>query len=137
VRYLLDTNVCVDYLNGRYPSVRARLQAESPDEVCTSSIVAAELRYGADRSRRPAENHAVLDRLFAGLNVADFDGVAARAYGRLRTALEASGGPIGPNDMLIAAHAMALGLVLVTDNVSELTRVDDLIVVNWRDESVR
>jgi tRNA(fMet)-specific endonuclease VapC len=63
--------------------------------------------------------------------------VAARAYGRLRTALEASGGPIGPNDMLIAAHAMALGLVLVTDNVGELSRVDDLIVVNWRDESMR
>jgi tRNA(fMet)-specific endonuclease VapC len=132
VRYLLDTNVCVDYLTGRYPSVRSRLQAESPDDVCTSSIVAAELRYGAARSRKAAENHAALDRLFAALNTADFDGDAARAYCRVRSALERSGGPIGPNDMLIAAHALALGLVLVTGNEGEMSRVEDLILVNWR-----
>jgi tRNA(fMet)-specific endonuclease VapC len=132
VRYLLDTNVCVDYLTGRYPSVRSRLQAESPADVCTSSIVAAELRYGADRSRKPAANHAALDRLFAALNTADFDSVAARAYGRIRATLERAGGPIGPNDMLIAAHALALDLVLVSDNEGEMARVDDLIVVNWR-----
>jgi tRNA(fMet)-specific endonuclease VapC len=132
VRYLLDTNVCVDYLTGRHPNVRSRLQAESPESVCTSSIVAAELRYGADRSRKPAENHAALDRLFAGLNTADFDADAARAYGSVRSALERSGGPIGPNDMLIAAHALALGLVLVTDNEGEMSRVESLLVVNWR-----
>lgn len=132
MRYLLDTNVCIDYLTGRHPTVGARLRSESPDDVCTSSIVAAELRYGADRSRRPAENHAALDRLFAGLSTLDFDSEAARVYGRVRAALEASGGPIGPNDMLIAAHAVARGLTLVTDNERELSRVADLVVVNWR-----
>ena len=94
--------------------------------------MAAELRYGADRSRRPAANHAALDRLFAGLTTFDFDFEAARAYGRVRATLEAAGGPIGPNDMLIAAHALALGLALVTDNEREMSRFDDLIVVNWR-----
>jgi tRNA(fMet)-specific endonuclease VapC len=132
MRYLLDTNVCVDYLTGRYPSVVTRLRDSSPDDVCTSSIVAAELRYGADRTRRPEENHAALERLFADLATVDFDLAAASAYGRLRSELEAAGGPIGPNDMLIAAHALALGLVLVTDNERELTRVDGLVVVNWR-----
>jgi len=135
VRYLLDTNVCVDYLTGRYPSVVARLRSASPDEVCTSSIVAAELRYGADRSRRSKENHAALERLFASLDTVDFDAAAAVAYGRIRTQLESSGGPIGSNDMLIAAHALALGLVLVTDNERELSRVLGLVVVNWRDRA--
>lgn len=133
VRYLLDTNVCVDYLTGRHPGVAARLAAAAPSDVCTSSIVAAELRYGADRSRRRSENHAALERLFAGLTTLDFDHAAARAYGRVRCALEAAGGPIGPNDMLIAAHALALDLILVTDNEREMKRVSGLVVVNWRE----
>jgi tRNA(fMet)-specific endonuclease VapC len=132
VRYLLDTNVCVDFLRGRHPSVAAHMRDSSPDDLCTSSIVAAELRYGADRSRRPGENHAALERLFAGLQTVDFDLEAASAYGRLRSKLEASGGSIGPNDMLIAAHALSLGVVLVTDNEREMSRVAGLIVVNWR-----
>ena len=132
MRYLLDTNVCVDYLRGRYPSVAAHIRDSAPDDLCTSSIVAAELRYGADRSRRPEENHAALERLFAGLQTVDFDLEAASFYGRLRSKLEASGGAIGPNDMLIAAHALALGFVLVTDNEREMSRIADLVVVNWR-----
>jgi tRNA(fMet)-specific endonuclease VapC len=132
VRYLLDTNVCVDYLTGRHPSVVARLQALSPSDVVTSSIVAAELRYGADRSRWPAENHAALERLFSGLAIADFDSRAALVYGRVRSALERSGAPIGPNDMLIAAHALSLDLMLVTDNEREMERIVGLEIVNWR-----
>jgi tRNA(fMet)-specific endonuclease VapC len=134
-RYLLDTNVCVDYLTGRHPAVAARLHCESPDDVCISSIVAAELRYGADRSRRPKENHAALERLFAGIDSVDFGFEAAAAYGRIRAELEATGSLIGPNDMLIAAHAVALDVVLVTDNVREMSRVRDLVVVNWRERS--
>jgi tRNA(fMet)-specific endonuclease VapC len=132
VRYLLDTNVCVDYLTGRHPSVTARLQTESPSELCTSSIVAAELRYGADRSARPARNHVALDRLFAGLSTVRFDLEAARTYGRIRARLEKSGASIGPNDLLIAAHALSLELVLVTDNEREMGRVPGLVVANWR-----
>ena len=133
MRYLLDTNVCVDYLNARYPGVVRRLQACSPDDVCVSSIVVAELRYGADRSKHPRRNHARLDALLAEIRCAAFDESAARVFGKVRSALEAKGSPIGPYDMQIAAHALSLDLRLVTDNVSEFSRVAGLEIENWRE----
>src|SRR5262245_2023257 len=123
MRYLLDTNVCVDYLTGRYASVTARIQSSHPDELCTSSVVAAELRYGADRSKTPRANHARLDVLLAEIQCLAFDDNAAWSLGRVRSRLEAIGRPIGPYDMQIAAHALSLHLVLVTDNVEEFSRV--------------
>lgn len=134
MRYLLDTNVCVDYLTGRYPSVAARLRALGPADVCLSSVAVAELRYGADKSAHPRRNHRMLDTLTDEIACQAFDGAAAAYYGRVRTALERRGRPIGPNDMLIAAHALALGLVLVTDNVREFGRIDGLDLENWREE---
>lgn len=130
--YLLDTNVCVDYLTGRYPGVATRLHQLSPAAVATSSIAVAELRYGAQKSQRPAENHRRLDLLLEDLPVLDVDLGAAAAYGGLRRELERRGQLIGPNDMLIAAQALAHGVVLVTDNVSEFGRVEGLQVENWR-----
>ena len=130
--YLLDTNVCVDYLTGRFPSVAGRLRALDPSDVCLSSIVVAELRYGADKSARPRRNHDLLDTLTAEIPCREFDARAASFYGKVRSALEHRGRPIGPNDMLIAAHALSLGLVLVTDNVREFGRVKELTVENWR-----
>jgi tRNA(fMet)-specific endonuclease VapC len=132
VIYLLDTNVAVDYLTGRYPSVVDRLRSLVPEDVAISSVAVAELRYGADKSGRPAENHARLDAFLADVATIDFDLRAAAAYGRLRARLEAAGTPIGPNDMLIAAQALAEGLVLVSDNVSEFGRVPGLEVQDWR-----
>ncbi len=134
MRYLLDTNVCVDYLNGRFPSVVRRIQMARPEELATSSVVAAELRYGAEKSRQPERNHARLDLLLAELTVLDFDLPSASAYGTLRGRLEAGGHPIGAHDMLIAAQAIASGLILVTDNVREFARVKGLVVENWRRE---
>jgi tRNA(fMet)-specific endonuclease VapC len=133
MKYLLDTNVCVDYLTGRHPSVTARLQQASPQDVCLSSVVVAELRYGADRSRRRRENHERLDLLTSEIPCVDFDLAAARAFGGLRAALEEHGLPIGPYDMLIAAQALALRLVLVTANVREFERVAGLGVESWRE----
>jgi tRNA(fMet)-specific endonuclease VapC len=98
-------------------------------------------RYGADRSAHPKANHARIDTLVAEIECLDFDlraaGLygrlrAAGLYGRLRAALEAAGKPIGPNDMLIAAHALSKKLTLVTDNVGEFRRVKGLRVENWR-----
>jgi tRNA(fMet)-specific endonuclease VapC len=132
VRYLLDTNVCVDYLNGRHEKVVERVQRCAPTDLALSSVVVAELRYGADRSARPKANHARLDVLLAEIPVLDFDLEAAAAYGRLRSRLEAAGSPIGPNDMLIAAQAVARELTLVTDNHGEFRRVKGLRVENWR-----
>jgi tRNA(fMet)-specific endonuclease VapC len=132
VKYLLDTNVCVDFLNRRYLSVVEKIQGSSPEDLCLSSVVVAELRYGADRSARKAQNHERLDILTAEIQCVDFDLSAARFYGRVRSALEAEGLPIGPYDMMIASHALSLGLVLVTDNERELRRVAGLKVENWR-----
>ena len=132
MRYLLDTNVCVDYLNARYPSVVEHIRETSPDDLCLSSVVVAELRYGADKSARKKQNHEKLDVLTAEIQCAEFDLDAARSFGQVRTALEAKGTPIGPYDMMIAAHALSLGCVLVTDNAHEFDRVEGLVVENWR-----
>ena len=132
MRYLLDTNVCVDYLTGRHPSVAARLRALGPSDLCLSSVVVAELRHGADRSAHPQRNHRMLDALTDEIDCRAFDGAAAESYGRVRSGLERRGRPIDPNDMLIAAHTLSLGLVLVTDNVREFGRVKGLDLENWR-----
>lgn len=132
MRYLLDTNVWVDYLNQRHESVMVRIQRADPDDLGLSTVVLAELRYGADKSQRPARNHARIDVLVQEIPCLDFDETAAATFGRLRTALEAQGNPIGPYDMMIAAQALSRGLVLVTDNVREFGRVGGLRVENWR-----
>ena len=132
MRFLLDTNACVDYLTARYPSVVARIQGSSPEDLCLTSVVVAELRYGADHSARRRTNHARIDALIDEIECLDFDLQAAAAYGRVRAQLEAAGTPIGPNDMLIAAHALSRGLSIVTDNVAEFGRVKGLKVENWR-----
>jgi tRNA(fMet)-specific endonuclease VapC len=97
-------------------------------------VVVAELRYGADHSAKRAQNHERLDILTAEIQCMDFDLSAARIYGGVRSSLEAKGLSIGPYDMMIAAHALSLGLVLVTDNEREFRRVDGLKIENWRQD---
>jgi tRNA(fMet)-specific endonuclease VapC len=130
--FLLDTNVCIDYLTGKYPKVVARVQGSSPEDLYLSVVVVAELRYGADHSTRRRTNHSRIDALVAEVEALDFDLRAAATYGRVRSKLEARGTPIGPNDMLIAAHALSRGLTVVTDNTAEFGRVKGLRVENWR-----
>lgn len=130
--YLLDTNACVDYLTQRFPNVVARIQDSPPEEICLSSVAVAELRYGADRSERKAQNHARLDTLTTEIQCVDFDLSAAKVYGRIRADLEAKGTPVGPYDMMIAAQALSLGFILVTDNETEFRRIEGLKIENWR-----
>ena len=132
MKYLLDTNVCVDYLTGRYPSVMSRIQDSSPHDLYLSTIVIAELRYGAAKSARRRRNHKWLDILIDEIPSVDFDTRAASTYGTIRSMLEKTGELIGPNDMLIAAHALSLSVVLVTDNIREFRRVRGLRVEDWR-----
>jgi len=132
MRYLLDTNVCVDYLTGRYPRVTRRIQQAEPDDVCVSSVAVAELRYGAEKSARRQQNHERLDVFLREVACVDFDSNAASVYGRIRARLEKKGMVIGPYDLQIGAHALSLGLVLVSDNVREFRRVSGLKVENWR-----
>ena len=132
MKFLLDTNVWIDFLNGRFPSVTRRISDTDPTELRLSSIVSAELRYGAEKSQQPETNHKKLDLLFSEVGILEFDEEAARVFGVIRKTLEAQGLPIGPFDMLIAAHAKSRNLILVSDNTREFSRVDGIQLENWR-----
>ena len=131
-RFLLDTNIVSDV--ARFPQgvVADRIAEVGERHVCTSIVVAAELRYGAARrgSERLGER---IEAVLSALAVLAFDDPADRYYAELRTHLERRGTPIGPNDMLIAAQALASDLTVVSANVGEFTRVPDLRVENWLD----
>jgi tRNA(fMet)-specific endonuclease VapC len=130
LRYMLDTNTCIVAMREDATSRLAGRLTRYAAQLCTSSIVLAELRYGAENSRRIEENQAEIDLFIARLEaVLDFDATAAEEYGRIRVALRRQ--PIGPLDTLIAAHAKSRNLVLVTDNVKEFRRVDGLAVESW------
>ena len=127
--YLLDTNILSDLM--RHPAGRiANRIAQTEQQVCTSIIVIAELKYGIAKagSRRLAIQLAAI---LGGIDVLPFETPADMAYAELRTRLEQAGRPIGGNDMLIAAHALALDLTLVTANEREFSRVPDLRIENW------
>lgn len=130
MRYLLDTNIVSDLVRNPQGQVTERIREAGEAEVCTSIIVAAELRYGAAKRR----SHRLSDQLEAvlgALEILPFEPPADTAYGELRNRLEREGRTIGGNDMLIAAHAIAQGLTVITDNMREFGRVDGLRCENW------
>lgn len=131
IRFLLDTDICVQLLRGQAPQLYKRLRRLKVDEVAISSITLGELQYGLAKSARPAHHEALLAQFLAPLAIAIFDARAAEVYGKVRTALERQGNPIGPLDTLIAAHALSLGCTLVTCNEREFRRVEGLVVENW------
>jgi tRNA(fMet)-specific endonuclease VapC len=128
---MLDTNVISDVIRDPMGKVARQLEIEGESSVCSSIIVAAELRYGVAKSGS-SELAIRIDTALSAIEVLPFDVPADREYGKLRAKLAVKGKPIGPNDLLIAAHALSLGLTLVTDNVREFKRVNGLSVVNWR-----
>ena len=130
LRYLLDTNICIYVINERPPALLAKFVAHESDGLGISAITASELFWGVHKSGS-RRNLAALEKFMAALTVADYDLHAARAYGELRATLERKGTPIGPLDMQIAAHAVALGLTLVTNNLREFKRVAGLKLENW------
>jgi len=129
-RYLLDTNVLSDLLKHPAGAVRERIKTVGEEAVCTSVVVACELRYGAAKKGSPTLSTRVA-QLLSAIEVLPLDEGADAKYGDIRTALEKAGTPIGANDYLIAAHALAIDLTLVTDNVGEFSRVPGLAVENW------
>ncbi len=134
MKYLLDTNICIYLIKKKPPQVLQKFTRHSAGEIGVSTITVAELRLGVQKSRQRLQNEQALDRFLIPLAIAEFDYEAAVAYGRLRAALEAAGTPIGPLDMLIAAHAVSLGVTLVTNNIHEFARVPGLKVENWAGE---
>lgn len=130
MRFLLDTNIVSDLVRRPQGRVAQRIHDVGEAQVCTSIIVAAELRYGATKRGSPglsAQLEAVLD----ALDVVPFEAPADTAYGKLRARLEQVGRPIGGNDLLIAAQAVVLGCAVVTDNEREFARIDGLPCENW------
>ena len=127
---MLDTNIVSDLVRNPQGAVMQHIVRVGPEAVCVSIITAAELRYGCARKGSPkllANVEAILD----SIQVLAFDVPADTRYGGIRAELEAAGKPIGPNDLLIAAHALSSGAILATANIGEFTRVRGLEVENW------
>jgi len=129
-RYLLDTNIVSNLVRQPRGSVADRISAVGEDEVCTSIIVASELRYGAAKNNSPRLT-AQLDAVLGAMEVLALEAPADAVYGVIRADLGRIGRPIGANDLLIAAHAVALDLTLVTDNEREFSRIEKLRIENW------
>jgi len=129
--YLLDTDVCIAFLNAREATLRRRFERTTPDEVTLCSVVKAELLYGARHSARVSDNLARLTRFFGAFESLAFDDAAANEYALLRAHLRRAGSPIGANDMMIAAIALTHDATLVTRNDREFGRVAGLRVEVW------
>lgn len=128
---MLDTNTCIYLMRGDSEHMRVRFNAYQTGDILISSITVAELEYGVSKSVHIAKNRAALDKFLVSLNVTLFDADGAREYGAIRVELERRGTIIGAMDLLIAAHALQLGVPLVTNNVREFSRVPGLVVENW------
>lgn len=129
-KYLLDTNVISELVKRPQGVVARKITEIGDDKVCTSIVVASEIRFGAEKRQSKRLTQQVEAILYA-LEVLPYQAPADAHYARLRASLEQAGTPIGSNDMLIAAHALALGLILVSANEREFSRVVDLKVENW------
>ncbi len=129
--YMLDTNICIYIMRKKPEKVLQRFRDELNDGICISSITLAELEYGMKHSSNPLKNEQALLRFLVPLSVLPFGTAAASEYGEIRAYLQSLGTPIGPLDMLIASHARAEGMILVTNNVREFERVPNLELENW------
>ena len=131
MRYMLDTNICIYIIKNKPESVIKELKRHDPKEICISAITYAELIHGVEKSMAVDKNRLALTLLLSNIEVLDFDINAANNYGKIRTYLEKQGTPIGPLDMMIAAHAQSLGYSIVPNNITEFMRVPNLGVCNW------
>ena len=131
LRYLLDTNAVSQLVRQPDGEVARRVAALEPGSFAISVVVAAELRYGAER-RGSSRLSRQLEAVFSAIDVLPLEEPVDRHYGAIRSELERVGQPIGSNDLLIAAHAKALGVTLVTNNLGEFRRVSGLVVEDWQ-----
>ena len=129
--YLLDTNTCIYFLNERSERLTRRIKATHPRDMLTCAIVKAELCYGALKSASPVDNLRKQHEFLQTFRSLPFDDKAAEAYGRIRSRLEKLGTPVGSNDLLIAAIALANDVTVVTHNIAEFTRIEGLSVEDW------
>ena len=131
MKLMLDTNICIYLIKQQPAAVLKRFLEYQVGDIGISSITLSELRYGVAKSAHSEKNAKALDEFVIPLEVIPFDEEAAHAYGDIRAALEKAGTPIGAMDMLIAAHAVSLGIPLVTNNTREFVRIPSLNIIDW------
>ena len=129
--YFFDTNICIYFLKGVFPDLQKKVAASQPDKIKIPSMVAAELVYGARKSKQTTRNMENVERFLKPLQIIPFDKEAAIMYGKIRPDLEGKGKIIGFNDMIIAATVLAHNGILVTNNSAEFSRVEGLTLENW------
>ncbi|PWQ93339.1 type II toxin-antitoxin system tRNA(fMet)-specific endonuclease VapC [Leucothrix pacifica] len=130
--YLLDTNTCIQFLNGTSPAVKDQFQQHAARDLVLCSVVKAELLFGARKSQRTESNLLTLDRFFKAFKSLTFDDRSAEEYGQIKALLAVQGNLIGPNDLMIAAIARAHDATLVTNNTGEFSRVTGLRLEDWQ-----
>jgi tRNA(fMet)-specific endonuclease VapC len=131
MRYLLDTNICIYLIKQKPQKVLDKFQTLSISDVGISSITVAELEYGVAKSEQQYKNRIALLQFLLPLEIVEFNQASATIYGNIRSDLENRGLIIGAMDMLIAAHALSLGVTLVTNNLREFSRISTLLLENW------
>jgi tRNA(fMet)-specific endonuclease VapC len=131
---MLDTDICIYIIKRKPAGVLKRLESLQPGQLAMSAITFAELMNGAKKSQHVEANLEKLNALSELLDILPFDKQAAVFYGDVRSSLEKRGETIGGNDLLIAAHALSLGWILVTNNEREFSRVEGLNIINWAEE---
>ncbi len=131
MRYMLDTNICIYLIKSRSDQLLHRMRGLHTGEVGVSIVTVAELQYGVSKSQQKERNQMALAAFLLPLEIADFSVDSTLAYGEIRADLEKQGRPIGPFDTLIAAHALSLHVILVTNNTREFARVPELRVEDW------
>jgi tRNA(fMet)-specific endonuclease VapC len=131
MKYMLDTNICIYIIKQKPQKVIDRFRQAKVSEIGVSSITLSELEYGVIKSLNPEQNKLALTQFVAPIEIPAYDDAAAQHYGKVRAYLERQGTPIGSLDMLIAAHALSLNAVLITNNEKEFKRVSKLQIENW------
>lgn len=131
MKYMLDTNICIGLIRNKPGNLIKKLTDCAPGEVGISTITIAELTHGAHKSNQIEQNLSALEQFLFPLEIADFNQRASASYGFVRAFLEREGKVIGSMDMLIGAHALSLGVILVTNNTNEFSRIPNLQMEDW------
>lgn len=134
MKYSLDTNICIRYINGHSIAIRRKLPTVPASEIIVCSVVRGELAYGAAKSQQPELSAAKQQKFLKPYGILPYDNQAAQEYGRIRAYLENAGTPIGPYDMQIAAITLVHNLILVTHNTREYGRIPGLKIEDWETE---
>ena len=131
IQYMLDTNTCIYIIRRKPVDAIERLMQKQISQVGISSITLSELEYGVAKSSKPEQNQIALAQFLAPIEILPYGDEAAQQYGKLRAFLERQGTPIGSLDLLISAHALSIGCILVTNNEKEFSHVPHLRIENW------